>query len=342
MSGGWPAAMVGAAVAALASALGTMAWIALSRRWQVHDQPGHRRLHAQPTPRAGGVAVALAWWLATGLACAWAGAAIVSPLPWLLLVTGGFFCCGLLDDFRPLPALPKLLLQVAVVALVFTPLLLPAVRSGFPFLLALGCGFIYFVNAWNFMDGSNGMVAVQAVVIALAVSSWPGQEAGVRVAALALAGACLGFLPFNFPRAKVFLGDSGSFLLGSGIFLLLLASCAAGAMEPLQALLLASVFLADTALTLSGRILRRRRFWRAHREHLYQYAIRTGYSHARLAVAYAAATGLAWLLALCLRREPFSMVAILIAILAWVGGVGAYVLLRRRWIRRRRPMAGLQ
>src|SRR4249919_3804709 len=128
---GWPAAVAGAAVAACASAIGTAAWIRFSNRLRVHDEPGLRRMHAQSTPRAGGIAVAIAWWLATALACAWAGAGVVSPLPWLLVVTGAFFALGLFDDFRPLPAVPKLLGQVAIIAFVFTPLLMLPVRNDF-------------------------------------------------------------------------------------------------------------------------------------------------------------------------------------------------------------------
>ena len=336
---GWPAAAAGAALAALASAAGTMAWIALANRWRVQDEPGQRRLHEQPTPRAGGVAVAFAWWLATWLACGWAGA-IVSPLPWLLVVTGASFSLGLLDDFRPLPAVVKFLLQVALVAAVFTPLLLPALRADVLLVGLRWLGFLYFVNAWNFMDGSNGMIAGQTLVVAVAVAAWPGQEPGLRVAALALAGACAGFLPFNAPFAKVFLGDSGSFLLGSAVFVLLLASCASGAMQPLQALLLVSVVLVDTALTLSWRIFRGRRVWQAHREHVYQIAVRKGHAHWRVALAYAVATVAAWLLALCLGGEPSRIVAYLIPALAWGSGVAAYVVLRRRWLRRTRPMQG--
>jgi UDP-N-acetylmuramyl pentapeptide phosphotransferase/UDP-N-acetylglucosamine-1-phosphate transferase len=337
---GWPAALAGAAMAAFASALGTFAWIALAKHWRVHDEPGQRRMHAQTTPRAGGLAVALAWWLAMGLSSAWSGPGVVSHLPWLLLVTGAFFSLGLLDDFLALPAAPKLLLQVAIVALVFTPLLSPSAWAQ-PLLLGLlWLGFLYFVNAWNFMDGSNGMIGGQSLVVALAIATWPGQDAGLRVAALALAGACLGFLPFNVPKAKVFLGDCGSFLLGSAIFLMLLASCAGGAMHPLQALLLVSVVLLDTALTLAWRIYRGRRFWQAHREHLYQLAVRKGRSHARVAATYAMATVAAWLLALCLPREPSGIVDILIPTLAWGCGVAAYTWLRREWLGRRRSMEG--
>jgi UDP-N-acetylmuramyl pentapeptide phosphotransferase/UDP-N-acetylglucosamine-1-phosphate transferase len=235
-----------------------------------------------------------------------------------------------------LPATGKLALQVLVAVAVLTPFLPREVSGNWIALGAVWLGLLYFVNAWNFMDGSNGMIAIQSLVLALAVGTWPGQEPGLALASLALAGACLGFLPLNFPRAKVFLGDAGSLLLGSALYLLLLASCREGVMSPVQALLLATVVLADTALTLSRRILKGKAFWRAHREHLFQYAVRRGHSHARVALAYGAASILAWLLALSLRGSHSSIVTTAVALLAWGIAVAIYLLLRRRWLMRNR------
>ena len=331
-------AATAASLAAAISALLTWVWIALARRWRVQDEPGHRRLHDQPTPRGGGVALALGWWL--GLAVLWSQGAVAAPVPGLLLVTAAFLAGGLLDDLFDLSALAKLGLQLLAAIALFTPLLPAEVRANLPVVGMLCLGLLYFVNSWNFMDGSNGMITVQALVIALAVGTWPGQDPALRLAALALAGACVGFLPFNFPKARVFLGDSGSYLLGSAVFLLLLASCGAGVITLLQALLLASVFLLDTLLTLARRVLRGRPFWRAHREHLFQYAVRKGHSHARVALGYAVATAVAWLLARCLWGQRSIIVTIAAPTLAWGFGALAYVLLRRHWLRREHQMEG--
>jgi len=339
---GVPVSLAGACVAAIASALATLAWIALSKRWRVQDQPGQRRLHKQPTPRGGGVGLALGWWLGTFLACAWAGPDVLSPLPWLFVVTGGFLACGLLDDFSPMSAPMKLALQLSLAIGVFMPMLPADVRGNFLALGGLLLSFVYFVNAWNFMDGSNGMVALQALVIALAVGTWPGQDPGLALAGLALAGACLGFLPLNFPGARVFLGDAGSLLLGSAVFLLLLGSFAVGAMRLPEVLLLASVFLIDTGLTLARRILRGVPFWRAHREHLFQYAIRKGHSHASVALAYAGATGGVWLLALALRATRSNIVIIATTLIVWGSAAAAYFLLRRHWLNRGRAVMGVR
>jgi UDP-N-acetylmuramyl pentapeptide phosphotransferase/UDP-N-acetylglucosamine-1-phosphate transferase len=113
---------------------------------------------------------------------------------------------------------------------------------------------------------------------------------------------------------------------------MLLASCRSGAMQPWQALLLCTPMLLDSAFTLARRVLRGRRFWRAHREHLYQYAVRKGHSHARVALAYAGATALAWLLALAGQGNHSSIVAVALPALAWLGGAALYFALRQRWL----------
>jgi hypothetical protein len=177
LMGEWMPAVAGAALAALVSALGTWSWIALARRWRLQDEPGRRRLHAQPTPRGGGVAVALGWWLATALACSWSGPEVLSPLPWLLLVTSAFLVLGLLDDFAGCRHGPRGTAAAGRVA-VFTPLLPADVRGNLLLVSLLCLAFAYFVNAWNFMDGSNGMIAGQSLLIALALATWPGQEPG--------------------------------------------------------------------------------------------------------------------------------------------------------------------
>ena len=322
-------ALTGLALAGGGAALLTWAWIAIAHRIGMHDDPGHRRLHDQRTARGGGVALMLAWlgavWLAFDGDLTGGDGAIAR----LLLGASLYTACGLWDDVASLRPALKFALQVLVAAVVFLP---AGGELDAPVALLLGFGLVYFVNIWNFMDGSNGMIGSQSLLVALALALWPGQDAAMRVAALLLAVACAGFLPFNFPRARVFLGDAGSLGLGAALYLMLLASCRSGAMQPWQALLLCTPMLLDSAFTLARRVLRGRRFWRAHREHLYQYAVRKGHSHARVALAYAGATALAWLLALAGQGNHSSIVAVALPALAWLGGAALYFALRQRWL----------
>jgi len=325
----------GVAATALGAALLTGAWTWLLARVQAAaDEPKQRGLHAVRTPRAAGLPLLLAWAIALWFWPGQGAAEMPGALAWLLAISGLFMGLGLVDDFLPLPAAPKLLLQIGFVAL--------ALQHAWPGVpdfdasqvLVAGFAMLAFVNFWNFMDGSNGMIGWQSLLVALAVALWPGQAPMLRVAGLALAAACAGFLPFNFPRARVFLGDAGSLGLGAALFLMLLLSWRDGVMALWQALLLTTPMVLDTSLTLARRILSGRRFWQGHREHVFQYAVRVGHSHATVAMAYAAATALAWLLALLLHGNQSPAAGVSVLALAWAVGAIAYVALRRRWLGR--------
>lgn len=322
------------AAATLSCAALTAAWIRLAHAVRIHDAPGQRRLHAEPTPRGGGVAIAvvllgaLAWRAGQGGgdAAAW---------PWLALVLGmGLFALvGLVDDLRPLSVLPKFAghwVAAAVLAL--------GLMTAFPgpqhWLLygALVVAAVYTVNIWNFMDGSNGLVAVQSLLVALGVATWPAMPPELQFAAWVLACACLGFLPFNLPTARVFLGDAGSHLLGAAVFVLLVLAWRSGAMPLPAALMLASALLLDSGLTLARRALAGRPVWRAHREHLYQYAVRSGHSHLRVCLAYAAWTLGMLVLARAVNGFRSTLVIWFVFILCSGSGAALSGVLRRRWL----------
>jgi UDP-N-acetylmuramyl pentapeptide phosphotransferase/UDP-N-acetylglucosamine-1-phosphate transferase len=317
------AAATGAAVAAAASAVLTAAWTVLARQARLLDAPGARRLHAQPTPRGGGIGIALvsvlafAWW--SGSMAVTAGVAL-------------FALVGLADDLWSPGAVPKLLLQLLAAGLLASG----AGLAGWPAWAAATLAVAYLVNAFNFMDGSNGLLALQGLALAVAVAAWPGQHEGLALAGWALAGACLGFLPFNLPKARVFLGDVGSHAIGAAAVGLLLLSCLRGSVPVPAALLMLTPLLVDTGFTLARRAAARKPVWRAHREHLYQYAVRSGHSHLRVGLAYAAWTaasaGMA-LAALSLRSLSVMWSLLIVNVLA---GAAAYFGMRRHWLRTRR------
>lgn len=328
------AELAGLALAtACACAVLTWAWIVVARRWGVQDLPGQRRVHAIPTPRGGGVAIVLAWLAALAWILRGEFAAAPPELAWLAGGVSGFLVLGLVDDLFDLGAMAKFALQVLLAAALFAPGMPGGIWLGIAGFAALWLGLVYFVNVWNFMDGINGIIGSQSLLVALAVATWPGQQTGLGVAALVLAGACLGFLPFNLPSARVFLGDAGSMGLGAALFLLLVLSWRNGSIQPVQALLLCSPVLLDTGLTLARRSLAGRRVWRAHREHLYQYAVRKGHSHARVSLAYAGATLLAWLLALAVGNRSSIVTVGLLTFICLLGSL-VYFGLRRHWLAR--------
>ena len=148
---------------------------------------------------------------------------------------------------------------------------------------------VWSINLHNFMDGIDGLLAMQAlfvfVVLAL-LCAGAGQFAEAGRIAL-FAAATLGFLPFNFPRARIFMGDVGSGVLGLLVIVAVGWQMNATSLAWSSGLITCSAFVADATATLLSRILRGRRWYSAHREHLYQWLVRGGRSHVRVVVYYA-------------------------------------------------------
>ena len=288
------------------------------------DLPDDRRLHQVPTARGGGLGLAVV---------------LLAAAPWLgpgggafalgLAVTAG---AGFYDDLRPLPPLAKLLLQaLGALPVAQARPLLPGLLGPVLGVAAAWALVLALVNIWNFMDGSNGLAATQALLFGAAMALFAGAGTPAAWLGLALAAGALGFLPWNLPRARLFLGDVGSHALGYAVAALsLLALSGAPGIEPWQPLLLASAFLVDAGLTLLRRFARGEKVWQAHREHLYQRAIAHGASHGQVCLAYAAWTGVA--IALAAWLVPMGTAVAWSVTLGWlISGIIWHVLGGRRW-----------
>ena len=276
---------------AVLGAMVTGAALGYARRARLFDRPGRRRSHLAPTPRGGGVGPVLAW------IAALAAIGALAPLPHALALGGGTVlvaAIGALDDHRPLPAWPRLLVHALAAGwLVLAARGMPADAVQALIAVVSVLLLVAVLNFWNFMDGIDGLAGTQSIFVALALAvalSWAGHH-GLALAAAALAAAVSGFLPFNLVpggRARIFLGDVGSAALGFAIGgLSLLAWTDAGIPAALP-LLLASAFLVDAGLTLAWRIAARRRWYTAHREHLYQWLVRRQLPHARVVALFLA------------------------------------------------------
>ena len=272
------------------SAVVTRFAIGYARRRGLVDEPGRRRSHVAPTLRGGGIGIAVAL-----LACLGVPILAVSGEYWAIPLAFALVALiGWIDDHHPLTARMRLAVHAAAAILVFSAAMHEQgvhVDGGVA-LAALVVVFLLVaaINLHNFMDGIDGLLAVQVIYVSgvfSALSAWHG-DVSLAWLALVVAAAVLGFLPFNFPRARIFMGDVGSGGLGFAVGLLGLAVAAHGVIAAACVAIACSAFVVDATATLVSRILRGRRWYSAHREHLYQWLVRGGRSHARVVGMYLA------------------------------------------------------
>lgn len=268
------------------------------------DIPSARSSHRLPTPRGGGVAFVIAWlcalpvaaalgWLSWSLTCGLVGAGV-----WIAAI-------GFVDDHGLLiKARWRLLMHFlgALWLLLWIPV---------PELLILGNRFdlgmvgyvlaavalVWMLNLYNFMDGIDGLASMEAVTVCVGgallyvLIGLPGQG----VALVLLAAAVAGFLIWNFPPARIFMGDAGSGFLGLMLGGLLLDAAMVTPQLLWAWLILLGVFVVDATLTLLQRILQRKRLDEAHRSHAYQHAAQRFGSHLPVTLGVLA-LNLLWLL----------------------------------------------
>lgn len=274
--------------------LGMIRWV------RVMDIPNARSSHARPIPRSGGLAVVSA--IAVGmLVYQTIGQESLLPLSVALrfmAALGLIFVVSVIDDVKALGVRSKLTTQV-VAALVVVSSGLHVRTLDVPWLGAVDLGLIGAVltlvwlvaltNAFNFMDGLDGLAGTQAVVAGLFLSGIALAEGShfVFVFAYITAAACLGFLVFNRPPARIFMGDTGSQFLGFtfGLLGVMANQFDRGEVTVMVVPVLFFSFLWDTAFTLIRRRLAGDPLV-AHRTHLYQLMNRSGLSHARVTLIY--------------------------------------------------------
>jgi len=261
--------------------------IPLLRRVAVMDTPNSRSSHTVPTPRGGGAPIAAGLVLAALLIHSdrtlTFGAAV-----------GCFAAIGFADDLAGLPAGRRLALQ-GTVSLAAGGVL--AALAGLPAAAAVVAAVVLaiwiagFVNAFNFMDGVNGISAAHALLggAAYACLGFWRPDAFLAAGGTAVAAGALAFLPWNVLRARVFLGDVGSYALGAALALLAAGAVLRG-IPPEAALGPLALYLADTAWTMQRRVRAGERLLQAHRTHAYQRLCDAGWSHQRVTLVTGATT----------------------------------------------------
>jgi UDP-GlcNAc:undecaprenyl-phosphate GlcNAc-1-phosphate transferase len=333
---------------ALAALSAAVVWLTL--RLGIMDVPNARSAHARPIPKGGGLGVVVA--TMTGLVVQYHVATIAriedAYFVAVLIGAAAIAAVSLADDVLDFAFRWKLAAQV-LAALVPMPfgLTLEAVSLPFAGEVALGplawpvtlLWIVFLTNAMNFIDGLDGMCAGIATVAAafLAAIAIVNGGAFVYVAALALAAGCAGFLPFNVPRARIFLGDVGSQFIGYVFAVLGIAAArfdvARVSMFVVPLLLAAPIF--DVAFTLGRRVLNGESLAEPHRGHLYQLLARSGLPPIRVSALYWAMTAAAGLAGF--RFIGLSPPAKLGVVLGAIALLGLYA----AWVARRARRAGI-
>lgn len=251
------------------------------------DHPNERSLHSTPVPRIGG----LVMFPVFVVACLCLPSLPSPPGLAALVAAAGLWLLALLDDYRSVSAQWRLLVQI-LICLVLGGCYW---QTGMVW-WAIVCFVLYALaalNIYNFMDGSDGLAASQAMVgfaaLGLAAVYWLPQTGLAEVAGLIVA-VVAGFLMLNWSPARIFMGDAGSTLLGFAAAVMAFAFYQHDpGLLPVAVLPFAPFWL-DGGLTLCKRIVRGERFWLPHRQHLYQRLILAGISHRAVAVAYGTAS----------------------------------------------------
>lgn len=252
------------------------------------DIPNNRSSHTTPTPRGGGLAFVVV--ILTELVALWWFDMIELRL-FCALVGGGSIIAGLgwIDDSKGLSAGIRLIFHIIAAVWVvfclggslhlnlgFTELNL----FGLAGVLVVVIAIVWMTNLYNFMDGIDGIAGTEAVTISgvAAIFMWV-QNSDLTALCLLILAAVLGFLIWNWPPAKIFMGDVGSGFLGFVFAVLAIWSENGGAVPLLIWLLLFGVFIVDATITLIVRMARGEKLYEAHRSHVYQLAVQAGYSH---------------------------------------------------------------
>ncbi len=268
---------------------------------KIVDTPNKRSSHNKPTPTIGGVAIVVTFFLGMGIIYFVADETMITSKYFagytfssLLIASIAFY-----DDYKQKSALFRLIAQIVAVivvmsfGIVITSIDVPFLAKSLPTIISWSITFLWILgltNAYNFMDGLHGMAGGNALIAAMffgIISFSQGSNFAYIVCVVLIAGTS-GFLVFNFPKGKLFMGDVGSMFLGfSFATLAIISSLYDNAHTSLLVIpLLLFHFIYDTVFTFTRRFFRKENVFQAHRTHLYQLFNQLGYSHTTVTLFY--------------------------------------------------------
>ena len=268
--------------------------------------PNERSLHDLPTPKGGGIAIVLTWYI--GITILFFCGIIERNLFFALLSGILLAIVSLIDDINGLKPLIRLIIQflTAILAFIFLgglrPLIMPQININYDFLVypAAIVGIVWFINLFNFMDGVDGFASTEAIIICSVLLMVSG-----NLINLLLISCVFGFLIWNWPKAKIFMGDVGSTQLGFILVVLGIYFHNIYKFSILNWIMLSSPFWFDATLTLYRRWRNGEKLSEAHRKHVYQRIVQSGFSHLKVNICLIAINSFVLLMILIYREFKF-------------------------------------
>ena len=281
--------MLAAFVTFIASLVGVYFYTKIAFKKGIISNPNYRTLHEKPMPRGGGVVFASSFII--GLFLFWYFGSISTSL-FLILGIGGLAAAfsGFLDDIKNLRASRKLILQLLLSSWVVYllgggPLLFITYINSFVLILLTIIFLTWIINAYNFMDGIDGMATSGAIFVfgtMLLVLFLTSSNVSLIIVFILLLSSVGAFMFFNWPPATIFMGDSGSIFLGYTFGSLILITIESGDISVWSWLIVFSYFFADTTVTQVMRLILVKKWYLAHRSHAYQNLARITQSHLKI------------------------------------------------------------
>lgn len=320
-------------ISAFLSAVVVTAWLLRSRMHEsMLDVPNDRSLHSTPTPRSGGLAILIGVVIGTTIY----GPAVDNLQPVAIgLALAVLAAVSILDDIRGTRIFSRLIVHFLSAAIFLAagfgsyalPLsgdLVPDVLTWLGALLFL----VWMINLYNFMDGMDGFAGGMALIgfSAFGCLAWMAGSPSFMALSFIIAAAAGGFLLFNFPPARIFMGDTGSSTLGflAGAFMLWADSLE---LFPFWiGLLVFSPFIVDATVTLLRRLISGERVWMAHRTHYYQRLVQLGWGHRKTTLVEYAVILLAAIGAIVAAQSPPSIQWLLIALFVALYSIAAVII----------------
>lgn len=271
----------------------------LTRRFAIrnklYDIPNDRSSHSIPTPRGGGLGIVVSSLFS--LCGFFYFGHISNPFFGISLLGGGMIAfIGAVDDYKSVPAYLRLIIHFTAFGLalyffgggpgiqIFESVIQPSIIVNIIYVFSL----VWLLNLFNFMDGIDGIASVESISVigaALIISYFLNGETVNGWLMFALLLNCCGFIVWNWPPARIFLGDVGSGFLGFILGIFVLRTSLAGELSLWVWIILLAVFWVDATLTLSKRLIRFEKVYEAHRSHAYQHAALKYGSHKKVTVA---------------------------------------------------------